>query len=145
MIRVEFSESIKAGDPDPMYAVIAARHGQGWLFVRHYKRQTWEMPAGHIEPGEGIMEAARRELWEETGAVDPDPELVSVYSVAERTSKGYGCLFFAEVAALDPLPENSEICEVKVMERMPSSLTYPDIQPVMFEKVISWLRSKGRI
>ena len=31
MVRVEFSERIKAGDPDPGYAVIAARHGQGWL------------------------------------------------------------------------------------------------------------------
>lgn len=145
MVRVEFSERIKAGDPDPGYAVIAARHGQGWLFVRHCKRQTWEMPAGHIEPGESFLKAARRELWEETGAADPDPELVSVYSVEDGTSKGYGCLFFAEVATLDPLPEKSEICEVKVLERMPSDLTYPDIQSIMFKKVIMWLRSKGRL
>ena len=31
---------------------------------------TWEIPGGHIEPGESPEEAARRELFEETGAAE---------------------------------------------------------------------------
>lgn len=145
MTRVEFSDHCIVNDCELKYAVIAARHKKGWLFVRHCKRGTWEIPAGHIEPGEGLLEAARRELWEETGAVEPYPEMVSFYSVTSGISKSYGCLFFAEVKALDPLPDISEICEVRVMGDMPSNLTHPEIQPVLFEKVISWLRVKGRL
>lgn len=145
MTRVEFSDHCTVNDCELRYAVIAARHKEGWVFVRHCKRDTWEIPAGHIEPGEGLLEAARRELWEETGAVDPCPEMVSFYSVISGISKGYGCLFFAEITTLDPLPDISEICEIRIMGEMPSSLTYPDIQPVLFEKVILWLGNKGRL
>ena len=41
------------------------------LLVRQYRlparRFLWELPAGRIDPGEGALEAARRELTEETG------------------------------------------------------------------------------
>ena len=50
------------------YVVIAARYKGGWLFVKHRRRGGWEMPAGHPGPGENTVEAAVRELMEETGA-----------------------------------------------------------------------------
>lgn len=51
-------------------AVIAARSKDKWVFCRHKQRDTWEMPGGHREQGETIDEAAKRELWEETGALE---------------------------------------------------------------------------
>lgn len=41
------------------------------LLVRQYrlpaKRKLWELPAGKIDPGENALQAAKRELMEETG------------------------------------------------------------------------------
>ena len=52
------------------YAVIIARYQGRLLWCRHQARDTWEVPGGHIEAGESALEAAARELQEETGATD---------------------------------------------------------------------------
>ena len=51
------------------YAVIIAKYQGKWVFCRHRERDTLEAPGGHREPGETILEAARRELAEETGRI----------------------------------------------------------------------------
>lgn len=145
MTKVTFTEPGIEVDSVLTYSVIAARYKDEWLFVRHCKRTTWEIPGGHIEPDEIPEDTARRELAEETGAIDPEPEAVSDYSVTKGGLTGYGRLFFAEISGLDQLSGDSEICEVQLLDRMPDNLTYPDIQPILFEKVISWLRSRGRL
>ena len=50
------------------YVVMFAQYQGKWLFCRHKKRSTIETAGGHIEPGETPLQAAKRELWEETGA-----------------------------------------------------------------------------
>ena len=50
------------------YAVIVGKYGGKWVLCQHKKRTTWEVPGGHIEEGETPEEAARRELYEESGA-----------------------------------------------------------------------------
>lgn len=37
------------------------------------KKALWNQPAGHLEADETILQAARRELWEETG-IHADPQ-----------------------------------------------------------------------
>lgn len=50
------------------YAVIVGKYEGKWVLCQHKKRTTWEVPGGHIEEGETPEEAARRELYEESGA-----------------------------------------------------------------------------
>jgi 8-oxo-dGTP pyrophosphatase MutT (NUDIX family) len=44
--------------------------GEPVYLILHYVEGHWDFPKGHIEPGEDVEQAARRELWEETGITD---------------------------------------------------------------------------
>lgn len=57
----------KISEIDLKYVVICVRSKGKWIFSRHKKRNTWDIPGGHIEPGESALKAAKRELFEETG------------------------------------------------------------------------------
>lgn len=116
------------------YAVIAARFDGKWIFSRHKERSTWEIPGGHIEPGETPMEAAKRELYEETGALDADIHIVGGYRLYDD-----GLLCFAEVKALGSIPDDSEIAEIQFFETLPDALTYGIVHQKLFYWVQGWL------
>lgn len=63
---VKFYDQVE--DEKLKFAVIAARAEGKWVFCKHKARTTFEMPGGHRKPGEPILDTARRELQEETGA-----------------------------------------------------------------------------
>ena len=54
------------------------RHGQVFVGQRlDSVVEAWQMPQGGIDPGEDAIEAAWRELWEETGVERKHAELVA--------------------------------------------------------------------
>jgi 8-oxo-dGTP diphosphatase len=113
------------------YVVMGARYRGEWIFVRHRERQSWEMPAGHIEPGEDPDRAAVRELYEEAGVVNSTLTVISDYSVSDGEKSAFGRLYYADVKELEPLPEY-EIEEIKLSVELPSHLTYPEVQTLLF-------------
>ena len=126
---------------DYKYVVIFARYRGKWLFARHRERHTWECAGGHIEPGETPLEAARRELWEETGALDFDISPVCDYWAGEdipKTGGACGQVFFAQVRGLGPLPE-SEMAETGLFDALPEQLTYPEILQKLFLRICGFL------
>ncbi len=131
---------IKAGeDPEPAYVVIASRHRQKWIVVRHKERTTWEIPGGHREPAEDARQAACRELYEETGALQYELRPVYGYMVADGLAVSHGMLYFAEVRSLGRLPA-SEIGEIRLVDDpLQLELTYPRIQPLLHRKILEYI------
>lgn len=140
MIKVEFHRA-EPFNISLAYVVIAARHNSQWMFVRHKERSTYEIPGGHIESGEDYIAAAKRELYEETGAKNFALDFVSIYTVTtdEKFSGGY--LFFADVKELSTLPDY-EMAEVVLMDQLPENLTYPLIQPHLFNRMLDWMTGR---
>lgn len=126
------------------YAVIGTRYCDRWIFVRHKLRRTWEIPGGHIEEGETPLEAARRELQEETGARFFELYEICTYSVSKDGATTSGKLFYAEVTGLEGLQPQSEIGEITLRAGLPTRLTYPEIQPWLFKKIVKWERNFER-
>ena len=127
---VDFYDEAPA-DVRQKYAVIIAKHDGKLIWCRHRDRNTWEVPGGHIEAGETALEAAARELQEETGATDFTLAPVCWYRLHFNNGGmgSFSLLCAAEVHTLGEL--HSEIAEVRTFDGMPSSLTYPDIQPYL--------------
>ena len=84
MMKVNFYDSIN--DSMLKFAVIIAKHNGKWVFCKHRERSTWEVPGGHREQGEDILETAKRELYEETGAINFEINPICIYSVRCQTT-----------------------------------------------------------
>jgi 8-oxo-dGTP diphosphatase len=81
-------------------------------------------------------------LTEETGAEDFELDCISTYSVEKDGETGYGRLYYASVTQLGPIPDISEIAEIKLSDHLPENLTHPDIQPHLFKRIIDFLNEK---
>lgn len=117
------------------YVVVLSRYNGKILLSRHKERTTWETQGGHIEPGETPLEAAKRELYEESGALEYDIiPLCDYWAGAEDRSRGAGGMVFAAfIRKLGEFPE-SEMAEVQTFDALPENLTYPAITPVLFAR-----------
>jgi 8-oxo-dGTP diphosphatase len=138
-VIVDFYEPEYKPDMPLTYSVIGAAYKGKWVFVRHSGRVTFEIPGGHIEKGESSFQAAERELMEETGAINFNLFCVCTYSVKIKNETGFGRLYFAEIYEIGELPDTSEIGEVILSDKLPENLTYPLIQPYLFDKVLEFL------
>lgn len=119
------------------FAVIISKSNGKWVFCKHKKRYTLEIPGGHRETGEKIEDTAKRELYEETGALDFDIKPVCVYSVTEKDNfdgrETFGMLYFAEIFEFEN-ELHSEIEKVFLLDNLTDNWTYPQIQPLLIRE-----------
>ncbi len=136
MTKVQFYDRVD--DRKLKFAVIVTKVQGHWVFCKHREHDTLEVPGGHREPGEDILTTAKRELYEETGAVDFSIRPVCVYSVtAPRNFDGeetFGMLFYADVKAFEK-ELHSEIERIVIRDDLPENWTYPEIQPYLMREV----------
>ena len=139
MLEVKFYDTVD--DALLKFAVIISQSNGKWVFCKHKERDTYEVPGGHREAGEDILETAMRELQEETGAVRFDIKPICVYSVTGKNSinetgeETFGLLCFAEIREFSGKLD-SEMEKVVLMDELPQNWTYPLIQPKLIEKYL---------
>ncbi len=139
MLEVNFYDEVT--DDLLKFAVIISKTNGKWVFCKHKERDTYEVPGGHREAGETIDDTAKRELMEETGAVEFDIKPVCVYSVKGKTrvneseEESYGMLFVAEISSFEEL--HSEIEKILITDSLVEDWTYPLIQPRLIEEAKS--------
>lgn len=137
-MHVHFYET--ADDTLLKFAVIVSKSNGKWVFCKHKERDTYEVPGGHRENGETILEAAKRELFEETGAIAFDIKPVCVYSVTGKTrvnetgEESFGMLYYTEISAFEK-ELHSEMEQVLLLDELPGKWTYPQIQPLLIAEV----------
>ncbi len=135
MTKVRFYDN--AEDSLIKFAVIVAHTNNEWVFCKHKDRDTYEIPGGHREPGEKIIETASRELYEETGALDFDIRVICAYSVTSPDNfdgeETFGMLFFADIKSFEK-DLHSEIEKIIITDKLINNWTYPHIQPALIDE-----------
>ena len=134
MVEVKFCENID--DSLLKAAVIIAKTNGKWVFCKHRERDTYEIPGGHREYGEAILETARRELQEETGVVVYDIKPICIYSLKGRisetkniTNEAFGMLYFADIFSFEDF--QSEIEKIVITDTLVENWTYPVVHPAL--------------
>ncbi len=136
-MEVKFYETID--DSLLKFAVIISKSRDKWVFCKHKERNTYEVPGGHREEDESILETAQRELYEETGAVEYEITPVCVYSVTgknrvnETGEETFGMLYYADVKRFEQ-NLHSEMERVELFDELPEDWTYPLIQPLLIQE-----------
>ena len=137
-VQVNFHE--QAADELLKFAVILSKTDGKWVFCKHRERDTYEIPGGHREIGETVLEAAERELKEETGAIDFTIMPVCVYSAKGKTGlnkdagdESFGMLFYANIFSFEK-QLHSEIEKIIITPDLPKRWTYPLIQPKLLKE-----------
>jgi ADP-ribose pyrophosphatase len=137
----------------PGSAVVLPLTPEGRLvLVRQYRYAVggflWEAPAGHIEPGELPVQAACRELVEETGYYPNRLEkLLEFYPAPGFTDELMHLFFAGELEQKGPSPEADEKIEVKAFtleeaQDMVASKKIRDAKTLVGLSFIDFLRDR---
>lgn len=138
-MKVNFYDEVE--DELLKFAVIVVVYQNKLVFCKHRQRETFEIPGGHCENNETILACAKRELYEETGALEYFIEPICVYSIIGKNrvndsgEEMFGMLFFADVQVFE---KNlySEIEKIYLFDNLPERWTYPKIQPILLKEVL---------
>lgn len=84
--------------------LILAKFQNKWIFCKHKNRDTYEICGGHIEKNEALESAAKRELYEESGAKCKELKLMGFLANYNLNPTQYSALFYADIQKLDKLP-----------------------------------------
>ena len=109
--------------------VCVCKYKDKFVFSYNKKRNGYEIPGGHIENGESWVDAAKREMYEETGATKIKLTPICVYKITT-----FVLLCYCEILEMEDLP-NYEMERVLLSNELPKNLTYPDTYKLFFNTV----------
>jgi len=119
-------------DKELTRVICVCKYKDKYVFSYNKKRNGWEIPGGHIEENESWEEAARREMYEETGAININIEPICIYKIND-----FGILTYCEILEIGELPKEYEMEKVLFSNTLPQNLTFKESSKIFFDKVRS--------
>ena len=132
MLEVKIFDLGYCDEKEYTRVVCVSKYKGKYVFCYNKKRNGWEIPGGHIEEGETWEEAAKREMYEETGATNIKVTPISVYKIST-----FGLLCYCEILEMEDLPTEYEMEKIMLSDTLPDNLTYPDTFKLYFETVVN--------
>ncbi len=130
------------GALSPLRFVVVCSFYEGRLLLSYHSgHQSWETQGGHIEQGETPEEAARRELYEESGVSDAELIPVCDYHAYDSEGSSNGRVYAAVIRRLGQLPPH-EMSGIQAFDAFPENLTYPLVTPVLFQEAMKMVKNE---
>ena len=146
MVKIKFYQHIEVNS-HLIFVDIVAKYDSQWVLCKKKGRDTWECPGGHIDNGETPLQAAKRELWEETGATIFNIEPIGYYSakgsdgVIESIEEVFGQIYYADIKEFEKLPD-FEMEKIELFEVLPENWTYPYAHPMFIDLAAKFIHEK---
>ena len=108
------------------YVRMVTKHNGNFVLPFHKKSQKWDWVGGFVEKGENPLEAAKRELFEETGAVDFDifPVFDHESFNEDGTHFNNARTYFVIVHEFSDLLDGSEMEKIGFFDKIPDDFRY---------------------
>lgn len=93
---VELSFTKNAFEEKAKHVFVICQYRDAWLLTKH-KNRGLEFPGGKVEAGESLEDAARREVFEETGATLMGIKQFAEYRVTSERDSFVKAVFWGEI------------------------------------------------
>lgn len=98
--KVELSYRPNSFQEKAKHVLVICQHGDDWLLTNHKKRGL-EFPGGKMESDETLEEAARREAFEETGAILAELKFLAEYKIYDPPKSFVKSVFWGKVKRVE--------------------------------------------
>ncbi|NEU30020.1 nucleoside triphosphatase YtkD [bacterium LRH843] len=118
-VRITFDHKVPLSEVSHVW-VVCRLEGK-WLLTKHRER-GYEFPGGKVEFGESLLDAARREVYEETGAFLDSLYDIGQYEVKCKTESMWKNVYFAIATSLQKKEDYLETDGPVLLEELPADI-----------------------